>query len=338
MTTKRRGLLWAGGLAAAVAAAAIAWTPAAAPDVAPPGSGPVATPPAATAQPVPATRARSAARVIAAAGDIACDPGSERFRGGRGAADACHMRATARLVLDLDPEVVLTLGDNQYEDGTLARFRRSYDQSWGRLRSRTRPAPGNHDYGTAGAAGYFDYFGAAAGRRSTGFYSFDVGAWHLIALNSECAHIGGCGRGSLQERWLRADLAAHPARCALAYWHKPRFSSGLHGSDATYTDLWRALYEAGADVVLVGHDHDYERFAPQIPDGRADPVRGIRQFVVGTGGKTHYGFRTVEPNSQVRNSGTFGVLRLTLRPSGYGWRFLPEPGKRFTDAGNGTCH
>jgi acid phosphatase type 7 len=338
MSVKRRGLLLAGGLAAAVAAAAIGWTPAAAPDVAPPGSGPVATPPGAVAQPASVTRARSATRVIAAAGDIACDPGSRRFLGGRGTADACHMRATARLVLDLDPAVVLTLGDNQYENGTLAKLRRSYDQSWGRLRSRTRPAPGNHDYRTAGAAGYFDYFGAAAGRRSTGFYSFDVGAWHLIALNSECAHIGGCGKGSLQERWLRADLAANPARCTLAYWHKPRFSSGMHGSDATYTDFWRALYEAGADVVLVGHDHDYERFAPQTPDARADPARGIRQFVVGTGGKTHYGFRTVEPNSQVRNSGTFGVLRLTLRPSSYSWRFLPEPGKAFTDAGKGTCH
>jgi Calcineurin-like phosphoesterase len=236
MSAKRRGLLWAGGLAAAATVAAV----------------------------------------------------------------ACHMRATARLVLDLDPAVVLTLGDNQYENGTLAKFRRSYEQSWGRLRSRTRPAPGNHDYRTAGAAGYFDYFGAAAGPRSTGFYSFDVGAWHLIALNSECAHIGGCGKGSLQERWLRADLAAHPAGCTLAYWHKPRFSSGWHGSDATYTDFWRALYEAGADVVLVGHDHDYERFAPQTPDARPDPARGIRQFVVGTGGKTHDGFRTVEPNSQVR--------------------------------------
>jgi hypothetical protein len=176
----------------------------------------------------------------------------------------------------------------------------------GGSRAAPDPPPGNHDYRTRTAAGYF---GAAAGRRSTGYYSFDVGAWHLIALNSEWAH-----------------------------WHKPRFSSGMHGNDATSTAFWRALYRAGADVVLVGHDQDYERFAAQTPAGRADPARGIRQFVVGTGGKTHYGFRTIRANSRVRNSGTFGVLRLTLRPSGYDWRFVPEPGKTFTDTGHGTCH
>ena len=189
-----------------------------------------------------------------------------------------------------------------------------------------------------GAAGYFDYFGTAAGRRSPGYYSFNLGRWHLIALNSECAQVGGCATGSPQERWLRADLAAHPARCVLAYWHKPRFSSGMHGNNATYTAFWHALHGAGADMVLVGHDHDYERFAPQTPHGRADPARGIRQFVVGTGGKTHYGFRTIRANSQVRNSRTFGVLRLALHPSGYDWRFVPEPGKTFTDSGHGSCH
>jgi 3',5'-cyclic AMP phosphodiesterase CpdA len=248
------------------------------------------------------------------------------------------LRATARLLAKLHPAVVLTLGDNQYENGTLAKFRRSYDPSWGKIKGRIRPAPGNHDYRAPGAAGYFAYFGARAGRRSRGYYSFNLGGWHLIALNSECTHVGGCGKGSRQERWLRADLAAHPARCTLAYWHKPRFSSGMHGNDATYTAFWRALYRAGAEVVLVGHDHDYERFALQTPQGRLDRARGIRQFVVGTGGKTHYGFRTIRANSQVRNSGTFGVLRLTLRTSGYDWRFVPEPGKRFTDTGHGTCH
>lgn len=276
--------------------------------------------------------------MIAAAGDIACDPGSASFRRLRGAADACHMRATANLLAQLDPVVVLTLGDNQYENGTLAKFRRSYDPTWGQLKGRTRPAVGNHEYGTAGAAGYFSYFGVAAGPRSSGWYSFNVGAWHLIALNSECANVGGCGKGSRQERWLRADLAAHPTACTLAYWHKPRFSSGMHGDDPTYTAFWQALYAGGADVVLVGHDHDYERFAPQRPDGVADPATGIREFVVGTGGKTHYGFRTIRRNSQVRNTGTFGVLRLALHPKGYDWRFLPEPGKHFSDAGHATCH
>ncbi len=176
----------------------------------------------------PDNRSRSAATtwVIAAAGDIACDPGSPSFQHLRGDATACHMRATANLLRKLDPAVVLTLGDNQYENATPAKFRRSYDPTWGRLKDRTRPAVGNHEYRTQGATGYFNYFGVAAGPRSTGWYSFNIGAWHLIALNSECAHVGGCGHGSRQERWLRADLAAHPAACTLAYWHKPRFSHG----------------------------------------------------------------------------------------------------------------
>jgi 3',5'-cyclic AMP phosphodiesterase CpdA len=339
-----RGLLGAGVLAAALTLAAMAtWTLPAPADDARRGpavtsypAGRAAVPPAAPVR--PAARRPAASPVIAAAGDIACDPASRNFHRGRGAATACHMGATARLLRTLHPKVVLTLGDNQYENGTLAKFHRSYDRSWGRLKGRTRPAPGNHDYRTAGAAGYFHYFGARAGRRSRGYYSFNLGGWHLLALNSECAQVGGCAKGSRQEHWLRADLAAHPARCTLAYWHKPRFSSGMHGNNATYTAFWQALYKAGAEVVLVGHDHDYERFAPQTPSGRADRARGIRQFVVGTGGKTHYGFRTMRANSQVRNSDTFGVLRLALHPAGYDWRFVPEPGKTFTDRGHGTCH
>jgi hypothetical protein len=276
--------------------------------------------------------------VIAAAGDIACDPASPGYHGGTGGPDTCHMRAVAGLLVKLDPRVVLTLGDNQYENGALAKFRASYAPSWGQVKARTRPAVGNHEYGTAGAAGYFDYFGAAAGRRGQGWYSFDVGAWHLVALNSECANVGGCGPDSAQVRWLRADLAAHPTRCTLAYWHKPRFSSGMHGDDGTFGAFWRVLHDAGADVVLNGHDHDYERFAPQTPDAVSDPSHGIREFVVGTGGKTHYGFHTIRANSQARNTGTFGVLRLRLRQTGYDWRFVPEPGKTFTDSGHGDCH
>jgi acid phosphatase type 7 len=337
------GLLGAGVLAATLTLAAMAtWTGPAPADDARGGSA-VTSHPARRAAVPPAAAVRPARRpavswVVAAAGDIACDPASRGFHRGRGTAAACHMGATARLVRTLDPQVVLTLGDNQYENGTLDKFRRSYAASWGRLKGRTRPAPGNHDYRTAGAAGYFDYFGARAGRRSRGYYSFNLGGWHLIALNSECTQVGGCGKGSPQERWLRTDLAAHPARCVLAYWHKPRFSSGMHGNNPTYTAFWQALYRAGAELVLVGHDHDYERFAPQTPSGRADRARGIRQFVVGTGGKTHYGFRRIRANSQVRNSNTFGVLRLTLYASGYDWRFVPEPGKTFTDTGHGTCH
>jgi len=165
---------------------------------------------------------------------------------------------------------VLTVGDNQYEHATLAAYVASYAPSWGRVKAKTRPTPGNHDYWTADAAGYYEYFGAAAGDPSRGYYSFDLGRWHLIALNSNCAEVGGCGRRSPQTRWLRADLAASSARCTLAYWHHPRFSSGPHGSSTAYREFWRALYAANADVVVVGHDHDYERFAPQ--DGTASPT------------------------------------------------------------------
>lgn len=276
--------------------------------------------------------------MIAAAGDIACDPADSNFRGGAGTASACRMKATSDLLLGMELAGVLALGDNQYEDGALPKFRQSYDPSWGRLKSLTRPAVGNHEYGQPNASGHFAYFGPAAGDPANGYYSFDIGTWHLIALNSNCSRVGGCGAGSPQELWLKADLAAHPAACTLAYWHHPRFSSGLHGSDLAYDAFWRDLYDAGADVVLVGHDHDYERFAPQDPRGAADPVRGIREFVVGTGGKTHYWFRSPQPNSEVRNWDTFGVLVLTLRSLGYDWRFISEPGRSFADSGRGFCH
>ena len=231
---------------------------------------------------------------------------------------------------------VLVLGDVQYEDGALAKYLQSYDPSWGRLKNITRPAVGNHEYLTAGAAGYYSYFGAAAGSPTKGYYSYDVGAWHIIALNSNCSQVGGCGAGSTQEQWLKADLAAHPNACTLAYWHHPRFSSGQHGSNTSYDAFWRALYAAGADIVLNGHDHDYERFALQNPSGAADP-NGIQQFVVGTGGKNHYTITSVKPNSVVRNTDTYGFLRLTLHSTSYDWQFVPEPGKTFTDSGTLNC-
>lgn len=276
--------------------------------------------------------------VIAAAGDIACDPADSNFNGGAGTANVCRMKATSDLLMGMELAGVLALGDNQYEDGALSKFRRSYDPTWGRLESMTRPAVGNHEYGQSNASGYFSYFGSAAGDPAKGYYSFDIGTWHLIALNSNCSRVGGCRAGSPQELWLKADLAAQPAACTLAYWHHPRFSSGLHGSDRAYDAFWQDLYDAGADVVLVGHDHDYERFAPQDPRGVADPVRGIREFVVGTGGKTHYWFKGAQPNSEVRNWDTFGVLVMTLRSLGYDWRFVPEPGRSFSDSGRGFCH
>nr|MBA2641719.1 metallophosphoesterase [Actinomycetota bacterium] len=274
---------------------------------------------------------------IAAAGDIACDPASGSYNGGQGTATECKQRATSDLLVAGDYAAVLTLGDNQYEDGAYDKYTASYGPSWGRVKSVTKPAPGNHEYQTSGAAGYFQYFGAAAGDPSRGYYSFDVGSWHLIALNSNCASVGGCGAGSAQEQWLRADLAASSATCTLAYWHHPRFSSGEHGSDSTYTAFWQALSDANADLVLVGHDHDYERFAPQSPSGGLDLTRGLRQFVVGTGGKNLRTFPTVRANSEARDVTSHGVLELTLGASGYSWRFVPAVGS-FTDTGSASCH
>jgi hypothetical protein len=195
---------------------------------------------------------------------------------------------------------------------------------------------GNHEYHTAGASGYFSYFGAAAGDPTKGYYSYDIGTWHIIALNSNCSRVGGCGVGSPQEQWLKADLAAHPNMCTLAYWHHPRFSSGDHGSNTSYDAFWKAIYAAGVEIVLNGHDHSYERFAPQNPSGAADP-NGIQEFVVGTGGKNHYAFGTIKANSVVRNSDTYGVLKLTLHPTSYDWQFVPEAGKTFTDTGTRNC-
>jgi hypothetical protein len=289
--------------------------------------------------------------VIAAAGDIACDPNDTRFAGGLGTASACHEKATSDiLVANGALAAILPLGDNQYDCGSSDDFLSSFDRTWGSVKSLLRPVPGNHEYNatnpdpygvsdcTTGASGYYSYFGAAAGDPTKGYYSFDVGSWHIIALNSECYAVGGCGVGSPEESWLRADLAAHPTACMLAYWHRPRFSSGKSGGDTTYDAFWQDLYAAGAEIVLNGHDHDYERFAPQNPAGASDEQRGIREFVVGTGGKEHYGFVSLAPNSEVRNSDTFGVLELALDANGYRWQFIPEAGATFTDSGSAACH
>lgn len=275
---------------------------------------------------------------IAAAGDIACPPDLEGLsKEQHEQPRPCREQVTADLVASLAPDAVLTLGDHQYPNGSLERFRDGYDRTWGRFKDITYPVPGNHEYGTSGARGYFDYFGAAAGDRDAGYYSYELGAWHVVALNSECERIGGCGGGSPQELWLRADLAAHPATCTLAYLHRPRFSSGTHGSNRDYDAFWRALYEAGVDVALTGHDHDYERFAPLSPDG-AVGERGVRQFVVGTGGNSHYRIRTPAANgSESRIQGVYGVLSMTLRPDGYDWRFVAEPGAQAADSGSGRC-
>jgi acid phosphatase type 7 len=275
---------------------------------------------------------------VAAAGDIACDPSSPFFNAGAGTAVDCHQRGVSDAILAGRYDAVLPLGDVQYESGSAAELSASYDPSWGRLKPITHPAVGNHEYGSPGAEAYFHYFGVAAGAPDRGYYSYDLGSWHLIVLNSNCARIGGCVAGSAEEAWLRADLAAHPVACIVAYWHHPRFSSGQNGDAEFMGTIWSDLYAAGADVVLNGHDHDYERFAPQTPAGSRDDARGIREFVVGTGGKNHMRFKSIEANSEVHDNTSFGFLELTLRAGAYDWRFVSDPPGGLSDSGAGTCH
>lgn len=240
--------------------------------------------------------------------------------------------ATSDVVLGVLKEhpdaVVAAAGDLAYDRGSEKEYRDCYAPSWGRFKDKTRPAPGNHEYATANAAGYFGYWGAAAGEKGKGWYSYDVGPWHVVAVNSNCAQVGGCGPGSEQGRWLAADLAAHRSACTLAYWHHPRFSSGYHGTDLSLEPLWRLAVDGGVDVVVSGHDHHYERFAP---------VDGAREFVVGTGGAPRYPVVTAEAGSEVRHSGTPGVLQLTFRAKSYEWKFLRAAGGDFADAGASPC-
>jgi acid phosphatase type 7 len=273
--------------------------------------------------PTPSPTAALLTGTLVGAGDIAmCDSTGDS--------------ATAALIAQI-PGAVFAAGDDAYPDGTPAQFHECYAPTWGLFRDRTMPAPGNHDFVTPGGAGYFGYFGRAAGTAGEGWYSKDFGGWHIVVLNSNCG-IVGCGPGSAQLTWLQEDLAAHPAACTLAIWHHPRFSSGHHGDDLSVTPFWDVLEQAGADLVINGHDHDYERFGPQDPNGTAEPGRGIREFVVGTGGATLRPFGPTKPNSEVRDAGTYGVLVLSLHPDSYEWRFVPIAGETFTDAGSGTCH
>jgi hypothetical protein len=245
--------------------------------------------------------------------------------------------ATAKL-LDAIDGTVFTLGDNAYNDGTAKQFKNCYGPTWGQFKGRTRPAIGNHEYQSKGAAGYWDYFGKAAGPRGKGWYSYEAGSWHVVVLNANCDKVG-CGKGSDQERWLRADLAAHNNHCTLAYWHQARFVSDKeHGNQSELGPFWEALYDYGAELVVSGHAHVYERFAPQTPWAKADPDHGIREIIVGTGGASHYRFGSAHPNSQVRNANTFGVLKLNLNSGSYDWQFIPQKGKSFRDSGHTSCH
>lgn len=265
-------------------------------------------------------------------------PGNDPVLVGAGDISTCsnsNDEATASL-LDNIPGTVFTAGDNVYESGTLTEFNNCYGPTWGRHKARTYPATGNHEYLTSGASGYFDYFGAAAGPRGKGYYSYNLGSWHIVVLNSNCSSVGGCSTGSAQEKWLRADLAANPTACTLAYWHHPVFSSS--GSSSATRPLWQALQDYHAEAIVNGHRHNYERFAPQTATGVYDPINGIREFVAGMGGDSHGGFKPAIANSEVRNSDTYGVLKFTLHDASFDWQFVPVAGKTFTDSGSQACH
>jgi hypothetical protein len=285
-------------------------TPVVPPAVAAPETPPIPPP---AEQPPPPPSFPGMPVVFVGAGDIAaCDQ---------------HSEDTARL-LDAIDGTVFTLGDNAYPRGGEQEFRECYEPTWGRHRSRTRPSPGNHDYEMPGAAAYFEYFGASAGPASLGYYSFDLGSWHIVSLNSNT-------NIAAQVAWLQQDLEASRRPCTLAYWHHPLYSSGPNGPTLAMRDVWRVLYRSNADVVLSGHDHLYERFAPQDHEGQTDPVRGIPQFVVGTGGAPLHASRERMANSETLIA-AFGVLKLTLSAGGYEWDFIAVSGER--DSGSGQCH
>jgi acid phosphatase type 7 len=264
--------------------------------------------------------------VLGVAGDIACAPGSTVTK------YACQQAATAALLAGSDVTVVQTLGDNQYESGTDTEFAGGYDPSWGALKYKTAPDPGNHEYLTGGAIGYYNYFAAAAGDPTKGYYSYDLGTWHIVVLNGEISS----SAGSPQEVWFRNDLTSHPNQCTIAVWHEPLFSSTVGGAKKV---LFTDAYNYGVDLVLNGHAHNYERFAPQDPNGVADPVHGVREFVVGTGGKDHHSWKvTYAANSEAHNNTDFGVLKLTLHAGSYDWKFVPIGTSAYTDSGTGYCH
>lgn len=249
--------------------------------------------------------------------------------------------ATAKLI-DQIPGIVFAAGDLAYERGTYEEFQACYQPTWGRFKQRTRPAPGNHEYFGPEAPGYFRYWGKQAGEPEKGYYSYDLGAWHIVVLNTNCSvkELGGCGRDSPEETWLRQDLARHAKACILAYGHHALFSSGLLPKHARHPELhafWEDLYAVRADLIIGAHEHSYERFAAQTPDGVAEPGRGIREIVVGTGGRSHTLLGPPLQNSEVRNDDTYGVLKLTLSPKEYQWEFIPEAGKTFRDSGRSPC-
>lgn len=267
--------------------------------------------------------------VLLAAGDIAeCDHQGDE--------------ATARILASHPGATIAALGDNAYQHGTPQEFESCYAPSWGKFKDRTMPATGNHDNATKNAQGYWSYFGPRGGPYDKYYYSYDLASWHVVVLNSDCWRVGGCESDDPQAQWLRKDLERHRALCTLAYWHRPPFSSGRYGAPkdtARVRPLWRILTEHAVDMLLTGHEHSYERFAPMDADGNRDEEHGVRLFVVGTGGGNLRKFENDPlPTTEARQDDTWGVLKLDLKPTGYDWEFLPVSGSSFDDSGSGACH
>jgi Calcineurin-like phosphoesterase len=301
-----------------------------------------ATPPqlimSAAPSPTTTTEPPSLDPVVAAAGDIACAPADASFNNLNGTATACRSKYTEQLIQGLKPKYLLPLGDEQYNSGSPSDFAASYALTWGLSKDVSRPVVGNHEYGTSKAAGYFSYFGSSAGVQGSGYYSYDVGAWHVVAINTECTRIDGgvgCAVGSPQEVWLKNDLASHPSACTLVYGHRPRWSSSSFAS-ADIAPLFDDMVTAHVDLYLSGHAHSYERFAPQDASG-APKADGLTAMVVGTGGSFYTGTGTIAPNSVVRKTNLFGVEKVVLHPGSWDYTYKPE-NSTFTDSGSGTCH
>jgi len=294
-------------------------------------------------------RLTGGAVTAAAAGDIACDPNNPDYNNGRGVDGHCHQAVTSDLIKKMKPDAVFALGDLQYQAGSLSNFQESYDPTWGRFKNITYPVPGNHEYGSPGAEGYFTYFGSRATpqepdctAKCRGYYSIDLGAWHVVALNANCRelpHGDGCGRRSAQNRWLERDLksVSKTTACTAVIMHEPRWSNS-HWQAPRLNALVTTMHRNGVDLLLSGDSHSYERFAPQTPSSTVDKTRGITQIVVGTGGAHFTGLSTPAPNSLVGKSQVFGVLQLTLRDGGYKWAYKADPSTPFNDSGSRACH
>lgn len=275
--------------------------------------------------------------VIAAVGDVACSPASSAYNGGLGTATACRHKYVADLMQGKDLAAFLALGDLQYEKGELSYFNTSYDQWFAPYYDITRPVPGNHEYLTAGAAGYYSYYASKPEAAAPGYYSFDVGDWHLVALNSNCRAIGGCGAGKPQFNWLKADLAANTDQCTLAFWHHPKYVTGEHSGVKNMNWAWNLLYNDNAEIILNGHEHSYQRFVPLSKTGATGDPRGIVEFVSGGGGKSHYGGGATSPYSAFRNTTDYGMLFLTLHPGSADYEWVTEAGA-VLDSGSISCH